>query len=143
MAEGDITLYNNAIEQILIGNIDFDADTFAVILLQSGYTFSADGNPGYTHVDSHEITSTGYTASGKNITTVTVTQRDSVDNVQVDFSDLTWSNLGSDVIRHAVCFDETATNDPLVFRMEISTNSNGGDYTIQWGTSGIIVASSA
>lgn len=145
MVEGDITLYNNAIEQILSGGIDFSADTFGIILLDSLYTFNADGNPGYLHVDSREITATGYTASGVNVTTVTVTQRDSVDNVQIDFSDVSWSNLGSDVIRHAVCFDETATTpaDALVFHMEITTNSNGGNYTIQWGASGVIVASSA
>lgn len=146
MAEGDITLYNHAIEQIMSGAIDFASDTFHIILLDSNYTFSADGNPGYAHVDSREITSTGYTASGETVTSITLTQRDSVDDVQLDFSDITWSNLGSDVIRHAVCFDLTPASpvaDPLIFRMEITTNSNGADYTIQWGASGVVVGSSA
>lgn len=146
MAEGDITLYNHAIEQILSGAIDFASDTFKIVLLDSTYTLDVDGNPGYAHVNSQEITASGYTAGGVTATSVTVTQRDSADNVQVDLSDVTWSNLGSDVIRHAVCYDDTVTTpvaDPLIFQVAIATNANGGDYTISWNASGVIVASSA
>jgi len=71
-----------------------------------------------------------------------------VDNVKFDGADITWANLGSDVIQSAVMYDDTVTAtfgggvaDPLMFHWEIATNSNGGNYTLQFGTSGIAVLS--
>jgi len=147
MAEGDATVYNHAKEIFLLADVNLATDTLKVMLMQSGYTFSADGSVGRASVDSLEITSTGYTAGGKVLSSAAVTQRDSVDNVKFDGTDITWTALGTDVIRSAILWDDTPTAttspvaDPLLVRWEIATNSNGGNYTLQFGASGILVLS--
>lgn len=147
MAEGDATVYNHFKEILLIDPVDLANDTLKVILVDSNYTVSADGNPGLAHVDSREINPTGYNAGGCTLAGASVTQRDTVDNVKFDGTDLTWANLGSDTITGAIMYDDTLTAtssavaDPLMVYWEIATNSNGGNYTLQWGTSGIIVVS--
>lgn len=144
MAEGDAVIYNHFKEQLLVGAINCSGDTFKMILLDSLYTFSADGNLGLADINSREITGSGYTAGGATLAGQTVLQRDSVDNVRFDGNDVAWTNLGTDVIRHAVLYDDTPTTpvaDPLCIHWEIATNSNGGNYTLQFGASGILVLS--
>ena len=147
MAEGDALVYNNFKESLLIDPVDLVNDTLKVLLLDSLYSVSVDGTPGLEHVDSREIGPTGYNAGGCTLAGNAVTQRDTVDNVQFDGTDLTWANLGTDTIQSAVIYDDTltATNsavaDPLMIHWEIATNSNGGNFTLQWGSSGILVVS--
>jgi hypothetical protein len=143
MAEGDITVYNNAKEQLHLGGWDMDTDNFRLILLGSGYTFNQDGaNPAYadTTITSNEITATGYTAAGELMTALTVTQNDAGDYAKWDAGDVTWTSLSTTTIAHAIIYDDsitTPTADPLVLRAEIGTNSNGGNYTISWNIGGI------
>jgi hypothetical protein len=79
MAEGDATVYNHFKEILLIDPVDLVNDTIKVVLLDSLYTVSADGNPGYATVDSREINPTGYNAGGCTLAGNAVTQRDTVD----------------------------------------------------------------
>jgi uncharacterized protein YjbI with pentapeptide repeats len=148
MAEGDATVFNHFKEILLHGEVDLVDDTLKVILLDTLYSFSADGSLGLADVDSREITATGYTAGGCTLAGGAVTQRDTVDNANFDGTDLTWANLGSDNIIAAVLYDDTVTAtgvgsvaDPLLIYWEIATNSNGGNYTLQWGASGLLVLS--
>lgn len=147
MAEGDASVYNKFKDGLLNGTYALASDTLKVILMQSGYTFSADGTDGLANVNSLEITSTGYNAGGCTLAGGTVTQRDTVDNANFDGTDLTWANLGTDTISGAILYDDTVTAtsddvaDPLLIYWEIATNSNGGNYTLQWNTSGILVLS--
>ncbi len=147
MAEGDASVYNKFKDGLLNGTYALASDTLKVILMQSGYTFSADGTDGLANVNSLEITSTGYNAGGCTLAGGAVTQRDTVDNANFDGTDLTWANLGTDTISGAILYDDTVTAtsddvaDPLLIYWEIATNSNGGNYTLQWNTSGILVLS--
>lgn len=147
MAEGDATVYNHFKEALLLEPIDLTGDTLKVILVDSNYSVSADGTPGLAHVDSREINPTGYNAGGCTLAGAAVTQRDTVDNVKFDGTDLTWANLGTDNISGAIMYDDTITAttgdiaDPLMIHWEIATASNGGNYTLQWGSSGILVVS--
>jgi hypothetical protein len=147
MAEGDATVYNHFKEILLISPVDLANDTLKVLLIDSTYSIDPDGNPGLVHVDSQEINPTGYNAGGCTLGGNAVTQRDTGDDVKFDGDDLTWANLGTDNIESAIIYDDTltATNavvaDPLMIHWEIATNSNGGNYTLQWGTSGILVLS--
>lgn len=144
MAEGDITTYNNALELILLGDLHFDTDVFKVVLLGSGYSFVRTGNPGYANISAQEITAAGYTAAGASITGKSVAQNDTANNAKWDGADVTWTSLATTTIAHAVAYNDTITApvaDPLIFRMEIGTNSNGGDYSIIWNAAGILVLS--
>lgn len=142
MAEGDITVYNNAKEQLLLKLWDMDTDTFKVALLGSGYTPSVDGAAplyGDATITTNEISTTNYVAGGKALTGLTVTQDDGNNRAKWDAADVTWTSLGTTTIGWAVIYDDTITTPakPLVCYMEITTNSNGNNYTISWNANGI------
>lgn len=145
MAEGDATVYNHFKEILLLGQVDLVDHTFKVILTDSLYTMSADGSLGLADINSREITGTNYTAGGCTLAGKAVTQLDSVDKAKFDATDLTWASLGTDVIRGAVLYDDTVTAtgsavaDPLCIFWSILTNSNGGNFTLSWGSSGILL----
>lgn len=145
MAEGDITFTNNFKEQLLLGAVDMDTDVFKVALIGSGYTFSVDGNPSYndTAVTSNEITSSNYVAGGGAIGSLTVTQNDTSDYAKWDGADVTWSTLGTTTksVTNALIYDDTITTPtakPIIGRVEIATQPNGGNYTIAWNAGGIL-----
>ena len=140
MAEGDITHYNHGKEQMLLKVLDFDTDAFNVMLLGAGYSLVIDGNLGYADVSAQEISTSNYTAKGIVLTALTVTQDDTNDWAKWDAADVTWSSLGTTVIDHAIVFDDTitaGTADPLICHVEITTDSNGNNYTISWHANGI------
>lgn len=145
MAEGDALVYNQFKHALLHGDCKLTSDTVKVALLDSLYTNSVDQASGFQSVNSREITSTGYNAGGCTLASKTAVRYDSQDNARFDAADLTWANLGTDVIRHAVAYDDTVTAtmagaiaDVLMIHWEIATNSNGGNYTLAFGSSGIL-----
>jgi hypothetical protein len=140
MAEGDCTFYNHWKELTLLGTPNHDTDTFQIVLLGAGYSFTPDGNNGYANVSANEITAAGYTAGGKTIANPAVTQDDTNNWAKWDGDDVTWTSLATAAIAHAVIYDQTITtpvNDPLVCRFEITTASNGGNYQLAFNAGGI------
>jgi len=145
MAEGDALVFNQFKHALLHGDCKLTSDTIKIALLGSGYTMAVDQASGFGSVNSFEITSSGYAAGGCDIASPTVVRYDSQDNARFDATDLTWASLGTDVIRHAVMWDDTVTAtfagaiaDVLMVHWEIATNSNGGNYTLSFGASGIL-----
>lgn len=141
MAEGDASIYNHAKEIILLGDVNFSADAFRIILLTSAYTLTIDGNVGYAGVSANEIVATGYTATGIALASLAVAQDDSNDWANWDAADVTWSSLATASPRHAVVYDDTITApvaDPLIMHFEILTDSNGGNYQLAFNTGGLI-----
>lgn len=148
MAEGDGSIYNNFKEQVMEGIFDLatGGDTLKLILV-SGHTPSISTHEKYADVSANEYTSTlGYTAGGKTLTGQDVTQVDGTSNWgKFDAADVTWTSLGTlspATPSHAILYDDTPTvapADPLIAYWVLgSTATNGGNYTIQWGTNGII-----
>jgi hypothetical protein len=147
MAEGDATIYNHFKEILMLGQVDLVDHIFKVILTDSLYTVNRDGSAGLADVNSREIAAANYNAGGCTLAGKGVTQQDSVDRAKFDATDLTWASLGADIIRGAILYDDSLTAsmsavaDPLCIFWEIATNSNGGNYTLQWGASGILLLS--
>jgi len=145
VAEGDALVYNQFKHALLHGDCKLTSDTIRVALLNSSYTMSVDQASGFASINSREITATGYTAAGCDIASPTAVRYDSQDNARFDCADLTWANLGTATIKHAVMYDDTVTAtyagaiaDVLMIHWEIATNSNGGNYTLQFGSSGVL-----
>jgi len=145
MAEGDASIYNHFKEQILLGAIDCSGDTFKIMLLGAGYSFSPDGNNGYANVSAQEISPTaGYSAGGETLTGLTVTQNDTGDYAKWDAGNVTWSSLATAVIDNAIIYDDTITTPvakPLCVHFVIETDSNGGDYSLNFNAGGILQVS--
>ena len=139
MAEGDITFSNQFKAWLLGGLVDLDTDTIKVALV-NGYSFNADNNHGYANFSANEVSATGYSAGGATLTGLTITTNDTGDYGKWDAADVTWTSLATASISAALIYDDTMTTpvaDGLIGKVEIGTNSNGGNYTISWNAGGI------
>lgn len=119
------------------GTIDLDSDTFKVALVNSSYTPNID-----TDVDSSDITGQvtgdGYTAGGRALSGVTVSQ-DNTNNKGVwDGANVIWANSTLSAAG-AIIYDTTAAS-ALVCYFDFSGYkvSSTGTFTISWSADGII-----
>lgn len=138
MAEGDATVLNNFKENLLLGDVHCDSDTFKIALYDTALDTPDGAAPAYS--DTNEISGTGYTAGGATVSSPAVTQDDGNDWAKWDDdgSDITWSSLATNTIAEARLWDDTHAADIICILWEIATNSNGGDYTLQFGANGIM-----
>lgn len=145
MAQGDGAFYNNFKEQSWEGvfNLATGGHTLKVILV-SGYTPNVDTHTVLADVTASQYaTGLGYTAGGATVAGQDVTQDDTNNQAVFDATDVTWTSLGPlspATPSHAILYDDTPTSpaDPLIAYWELGTTAtNGGDYTLQWGTPGI------
>jgi hypothetical protein len=82
-------IYNSAIFDASTGAIDFDTDTFKMMLVTSSYTAAK------THMKrntvTNEVSGTGYTAGG-NAAAATVTKDDTNSRVDITFAITSWTS---------------------------------------------------
>jgi hypothetical protein len=71
VAEGDVVLYNNFKEQLLLGAHNLDTATIKVALV-TGYTPDRDAHDYWDDVVANEESGTGYTAGGATLANTTV-----------------------------------------------------------------------
>lgn len=143
MAQGDGAIYYTFKERVMEGtyNLASGGDTLQVILVGT-YTPDLAAHTVYGDVSGSEYnTGAGYTSKGETLAGQDVTTTSSTGTF--DATDLTWSSLGPLTPAHpthAIMFDDTPAGDPLIAYWETSgTAPNGANWTLQWGTSGIII----
>lgn len=122
-------IYNRALELWARGSIDFDTDTFKVLLTTSAYTENKDTHDFRDDV-TNEVTGAGYTAGG-NTVTVTVTLDTGNDRVDISLGGTTWTT-STITARKAVYYKSrggAATADELV-----AVNDFGSDVISVAGT---------
>lgn len=122
-------MYNRALELLLRGSIDFDTDTFKVMLTTSTYTEDKDAHDFRNDV-TNEVSGTGYTAGG-NTATVSVTLDTANDRVDVSLGGTTWPS-STITARKAVYYKSrggASTADELV-----AVNDFGSDVATTAGT---------
>ena len=141
MAEGDAIVLNNFKEQLMLKTIDCVNDSFKVALYDTALA-SPDG-AAVAYSATNEIVASGYTATGAAVVTPVVAQDDTNDwgNWDDDGSNITWSSLATATILEARLYDDTTGTKWVLILWEIATNSNGGDYTVQFGANGIMTVS--
>ena len=120
-------IYNSCIDDMARGAIDFDTDTFKVMLVTSSYTPNKDTHDKRDDV-TNEVSGTGYTAGGVSAP-VTVTKDTANDKVTIEFAAVSWTS-STITARGAVYFKSTgnAANDCLVAYNDFGSNittSNG------------------
>jgi len=129
-------VYNSCIRDTVTGQIDFDTDTFYMMLVTSSYTPDQD-----THLDradvTNEVTGTNYTSAGQAVT-VTVGSVDTAnDRVDISFADVTWSSSTITAAAAVVYkYTGTAADDLLVAYLDFGgdVSSTSGDFTVSTTT---------
>ena len=118
--------------------IDLEADTIKVALLNNSHSFTATANT-WSDVSANEITGTGYTANGADLASKAVTQAAST---KFDADDLTWSTATFSAY-HAVIYDDSLGSDDLIASIDFGGEQavTAADFTIIWNASGIITLS--
>ena len=119
-------IYNSALRDEATGAIDFDTDTFKVMLVTSTYVENKDTHTKRSDV-TNEVVGTGYTAGGQAVA-VTVSAVDTVnDRVDITFAQVIWPT-STLTARKAVYYKSRgglATADELIavddFGADVST----------------------
>lgn len=124
-------IYNSALDDAVKGNIDFDTDTFKIILVTSSYVADKDAHTKRSDV-TNEASGTGYTTGGET-TTVTVTKDTANDRIDINFSDVLWANATL-TAAGAVIYKSTGTaaTDNLVAYLDFAgdVTSTNGTFTV-------------
>jgi hypothetical protein len=129
-------VYNRALELWARGNIDFDSDTFKVLLTTSAYAENKDTHDFRDDV-TNEVAGTGYTAGG-NTVTVSVTLDTGNDRVDISMGGTTWPS-STITARKAVYYKSrggAASADELVAVNDFTSDvtSTNGTFTLNAST---------
>lgn len=134
-----ISLYNHTAARFASG-ANAVTDTYRVALF-SAASFNA-ANVNLADVTGTQLsTANGYTAGGQALTGVTantVTTNDAA----FDANDVVWTASGGPITAtHAILYNDTDANDPLVAFIDFQGTESAGDGTdfiISWNASGIV-----
>lgn len=151
MAEGDGVVYRTFKEDVMAGVHDLDTggNTLKMALV-SGYTPNTVTHNVWADVSGNEVSGTGYSAGGATLANQTVTEtgtgtgttgeRGKFDADDVVFTGL---NIGgtSGSPSHGVLYNDTQTTPakPLIAVWEVTTATNGGNYTLAFDAAGILI----
>lgn len=133
MASG---VYNRFKANLMNKEIDLEADTINVILLDNSHSFTATHNV-YSDISANELaTSGGYTAGGAALASKAVTQ---AATTKFDAADISWTSATFTAYHAALYDDSHATND-LIASIDFGGAQavSSGTFTIQWHADGII-----
>ena len=145
MAQGDGAIYNTFKERVMEGVYDLSTgNDVCKVILCGTYIPDIDNDTEYGDVSGSEYNAgSGYPSGGAIVTGTDVTVDTGNDRGEFDATDTTFPSLGPlspSHPSHAVMYDDTPAGDPLIAYWETSgTAPNGGDWTLQWGASGIIL----
>lgn len=116
------------------GDITPLSDTFKIILMASGFTWSQTLNT-YADVSASELpTANGYTVGGLTLTGVTLTEDDVNHKATLHWNNASWTASGGDIVaRGAIIFDDTVATDPIVCYIDF-----GSDQTAVNGSPGVV-----
>lgn len=101
------TLTDSFKKEVLEGVHDFSSDTFKIALYESTASLNADTT---AYTTSGEISGTGYTAGGEELTGTTVSLSGGV--AYVDFADVTWTPA-SFTARGALLYNTSKSNKAI------------------------------
>lgn len=132
MASG---IYNRFKANLMNKEVDMEADTIRVALMDTNHSFTATDNT-WADISANEISGTGYTANGEALANKAVTQ---AATTKFDADDVSWTSA-TFTAYHAVIYDDTLTNNDLICNIDFGGGQAvvAGTFTIQWHSSGII-----
>lgn len=132
MASG---VYNRFKANLMNKEVDLEADTIRVALMDTNHSFTATHNT-WSQVSANEISGTGYTANGEALANKAVTQ---ASTTKFHADDVAWSSA-SFTTYHAVIYDDSLGSNDLICSIDFggAQTVSSATFTIQWDASGII-----
>ena len=134
MAEGDGFIYDEFKTELMKKGYDLSVDPVKISLHGSSYTPDLALNTVFANL-ADECAGTGYTAGGEIITNPTVTKDGANHRGVFDGDDILWTGLGALSPQPAFAVAYDTANNKLIAYWEITTLTNGGDYTLQFSSS--------
>lgn len=117
------------------GDITPASDTFKMMLMQSGFSFSPSTHGQYSDVSGSELAAgSGYTAGGVTLTGTTTAQDDTNNRASLTFSNAQWTASGGNLVASgAIIYDDTEANDVIIGYIDFGsdqTTLDGGVFTV-------------
>lgn len=130
-------IYNSLLRDEAIGGIDFDTDTFKVMLTTSAYTENKDTHTKRSDVTG-EVVGAGYTAGGNTVAATVGAVDAANDRVEITFAGTTWP-ASTITARKAVIYKSrggAASADELVSVVDFGSDivSVTGTFTLTAST---------
>ena len=134
-------MYGQMLLKALNKEINWTADTIKVALLSSAYTPDQDTHDYWNDVSTHQVSGTGYTAGGEELTGKSEGYDNPTNRITLDGDNVSWAN-STITARYAVIYDDTpaaAGEKPLMGYVDFGQDesSSNGTFEIQWNASGI------
>jgi hypothetical protein len=115
-------------------------DTLKVALVTSSYTANKDGHDYFDDVTS-EVSGTNYTAGGKTLAGISLSQDNANERAALLASNLTWS-VATFTARGAVLYKATGNpaTSPLIAYMDFGVDRSvaGQDFNLEWNPNGLL-----
>ncbi len=135
------SMYGSVVQQLWSGGIDYLNDTIRVALVDNAYTPDQDNDAYFSEVIVNEASGTGYTAGGRALANKSVSYTAATNTLKLDADDIVWVNTTL-AARYAVVYKDTGTpaTSNLIGYLDFSVDkeTNDGDFTVVWSTSGVI-----
>lgn len=149
MATGDVTIFNQFVEDLGEEIHDFENDTLKLAIIDDTVTPTADtatpqwGAGSSQDYDANEVsTAGGYTANGETLASVTYER--STTTATLDAANITLSQNGSGFTDGAwgILYNDSATNKNCIAFVELDStgglDQTAGDININWDDDGIL-----
>jgi hypothetical protein len=129
-------IYNSAIDGMAKGAIDFDTDTFKIMLVTSTYSANKDTHEYRDDVTNEVANGNGYTTNGQTVV-CTVAKDTGTDRVTLTFASSSWTSstitAGAAVVYKSRGGASSA--DELVFYNDFGGNVSSSNATFTVGSS--------
>lgn len=138
-------VYNEGLYQIASGNIDFDANTFKIMLVGTTYRAIADETKRDSHLNrsdvTDEVSGTGYSSGGTTLASVTVTKDTTNNLIKIDAADPSLSSATISGIAGAVIYKSTgsASTDTLIAFLDLYADNGNATISVTNGTFTIVL----
>ena len=142
MATGDVTIFEEFVDQIGEEKHNFDSDTLKLGLIDNSTPpTAADATPTWSDYSGNEVsTAGGYTSNGETLTTVTWQEASGTATLNADDVSLSQDGSGFTDAYWGILYNDTEATDMAIAFVELGgpVSEQAGDITISWNATGIL-----
>jgi len=142
MARGDLTVFEEFVDQIGEEQHKFDSDTLKLGLIDNtAAPTAADATPSWSDYSANEVsTAGGYTANGETLANVSWSEADGTATLDADDVELAQNGSGFTDAYYGILYNDTNGTDMAIAFVDLGgpVSEQDGPITISWNASGIL-----